>query len=276
VRHRVRAFQPDDAACVDDLWRQAFAGFEQEYSGAEEALAMGAARLAATGWKIFVAESRRSGGCTGAVRWWDVEGVGWFDLLVAAEPFAGRDLVREAERWSQQRGLRFLRAQVPPEPGLAAYFSFLGYREVGVERDGVRTLERRLPLLTVREQRRGDAEAIAALTGADSWPFEQGHRPGWFVLADGERVVGAVAAREGAYGEAVVETLALAEDYRDRRLEPWMIARAGTWAATNGFHTVRIPADLVAPALERDLEEIGYFADGPEYVCRDSERLVQR
>jgi hypothetical protein len=96
------------------------------------------------------------------------------------------------------------------------------------------------------------------------------------VLADGERVVGAVAAREGSYGEAVIETLVLAEEYRDRQLEPWMVARAGTWAATNGFHTVRVPANLVAPALERDLEELGYFAEDGEYVCRDSERLVQR
>ena len=40
------------------------------------------------------------------------------------------------------------------------------------------TLEKRLALLTVREQRREDATAIGELTGQDAWVFEQGARPG--------------------------------------------------------------------------------------------------
>jgi GNAT superfamily N-acetyltransferase len=273
--HTVRPFQPDDAACVDDLWRQAFSGFEQDYHGADEALAIGSARLAATGWRILVAESRDGSRCAGAVRSWDLEGVGWFDLLVAAEAFAGRALVRDTERWAQGRGIRSMRVEVPPDPGLAAYFSMLGYREIGVAPDGMRTLERRLPLLTVREQRRADADAIAALTGADPWPFTQGARPGWFVLADGERVVGAVFVRESAPGIAAVDTLAVLDSYRGRGLEPWMLLRAATWAATNGAHTVIAPARFFDPSLERDLEDLGYHREGADFVSRDPARRLQ-
>jgi GNAT superfamily N-acetyltransferase len=256
---RTRPFQPDDAYAVDNLWHGAFAGFEEDFPGCEDALALGAARLAATGSTILVAQDDADSRCVGVIRTWQEEGVGWFDLLVAIRPFAGRQLVREVERRSQARGLRLLRVTIPSDPALEAYFSSLGFREVAAGPGGHRTLERRLPLLTVREQRPGDADAIAALTGLDPWPFQQGARPGWFVLADGERAGGVIAVRQAAFGEAEVHVLALDTAYRGRGLEPWMLSRAATWAETNGFHTVRVAGEHVAAVSDRDLEDAGWF-----------------
>jgi hypothetical protein len=263
----VRPFQPDDAAAVDDLWRQAFSGFEEGLATAEEALAKGAARLAATGRTIFVATGAAAS-CAGAVIAWDDEGIGWFDLLVAGLPFAGRPLVKAVERWAQVRGLRTLRARIPPDRGLLAYFSFLGYREIASVPGGGSILERRLPLLTVREQRREDAGRIGELAGVDPWPFEQGARPGWFVLADGARVVGVVSVTETGRGEAAIHVLVLEAPYERLGVETWMLGRAATWARTNGFHTVTVPAALVASLAERDLEDAGWYPEGSRFVLR--------
>jgi hypothetical protein len=263
----VRPFQPGDAAAVDDLWRQAFSGFEEGLATVEEALAKGDALLAATGRTVLVASGAGTS-CAGAVIAWDDEGIGWFDLLVAGRPFAGRPLVKEVERWAQVRGLRTLRAQIPPDPGLLAYFSFLGYREIAAAPGGGSILERRLPLLTVREQRREDAARIGELAGVDPWPFEQGARPGWFVLADGARVVGVVSVAETGFGEAAINVLVLETLYQRRGVETWMLGRAGTWARTNGYHTVTVPAALVANLAERDLEDAGWFPEGTRFVLR--------
>jgi GNAT superfamily N-acetyltransferase len=263
---QVRPFQPDDAAAVDDLWRSAFSGFEAEFPGAEDALGLGAARMAATGARILVAIDA-AGGCVGAVLWGTDEGIGAVSLLVSAGWFAGRDLVREVERRAQRAGLRVLRATTPPEPALADYAWFLGYREVARDARSV-TFERRLPLLTVREQRRTDAEGIAHVAGVDPWPFEQGARPGWFVLADGDRITGVASVKEESFGVAVIDTLVLEDAYRGRDIETWMLVRAGDWAATHGFHTVSAPVALLEGVAERDLEDIGWFRDGARYVRR--------
>jgi GNAT superfamily N-acetyltransferase len=61
----------------------------------------------------------------------------------------------------------------------------------------------------------------------------------------------------------------LAEPYRGRGLEPWMLTRAATWAATNGFHTVAVPAALVDRVPERDLEDLGWFPRGGRFVHHD-------
>jgi ribosomal protein S18 acetylase RimI-like enzyme len=272
VSFTIRPFQPGDAAAIDDLWRQAFARFQDDFPGAGPSLAFGAARLAATGSAILVAEADPPAVIFGAVRHGDEEGVGWLDLLAATRPFAGRELVREVERRSQARGLRTVRLVIPANGSLEAYFARLGYHEVAVSASGQRTLERRLPLLTVRAQRRTDAAAIAALANVDPWPFEQGVRPGWFVLADGERVAGVVAVRESGLGEAVVHTLALVPAHRGRGLEPWMLTRAASWAVTNGFHTVAVDAALVAQVSERDLEDLGWFPRGGRFVHHDRVR----
>jgi GNAT superfamily N-acetyltransferase len=170
----------------------------------------------------------------------------------------------------QDRGIRFLRMRVPEQGPLPEYFGRMGYLPVAHE-PGPRPqaiLEKRLPLLTVREQRRSDAAAIAALTGEDPWPFEQGTRPGWFVLADGERVVGAVAVRDPKTGVAEVREPVVEEAYRRRGLEVWMLERSAIYAETNGFHTIQVAATKAIDGYERDLEERRWFKDGAQYVKR--------
>ncbi|MFN0145128.1 MAG: hypothetical protein ACKVT1_01345 [Dehalococcoidia bacterium] len=265
----VRPFLPGDAATIDDLLLQAFGGFEEEFPGADEAIALGATRLAQTGHHLLVAEDAQ--GTAGAVRWAEEEGVATLDLLVSGATHAGRALVRAVERAAQDRGLRLLRARVPEgDTPLEAYFSRIGYlpiaREAGAQPQLL--LEKRLPLLTVREQRRSDAAAIAALTGEDPWPFEQGVRPGWFVLADGERVVGAVAVKDTRTGLAQVTEPALGDLYRGRGLEVWMLERAAIYAGTGAFHTIDAPATGELKVYERDLEERRWFKDGDRYVKR--------
>ena len=269
-RFQIRPYTPDDGAQVDDLLLQAFAGFEADFPGSAEALALGATRLAQTGHRFLVADDGH--GLAGAVRWSEAEGVATLDLLVAGVTHAGRALVRAIERAAQDHGLRLLRARVPEGDGpLELYFSRMGYFPIARELDGDRPrllLEKRLPLLTVREQRRSDAAAIAALTGEDPWPFEQGVRPGWFVLSDGERVAGAVAVQDTRTGLGRVTEPALADPYRGRGLEVWMLERAAIYAGTGAFHTIEAPADGALKAYERDLEERRWFKDGDRYVKR--------
>ena len=184
-----REFAPEDASAVDELWVRAFGGYEEDFPGSAEAVERGAVVLAQTGNRLVVAEVEFKGRVAGAARLWADDGVGWFDLLAASVTGAGKALVRRMERDAQDAGIRWLRTTCPDYRPLPDYFSRIGYQTVGRVNE-LLTLERRLPLLTVREQRRADAAAISALTGEDPWPFEQGHRPGWFVLADGERVAG--------------------------------------------------------------------------------------
>jgi GNAT superfamily N-acetyltransferase len=267
-RFTTRQYGQDDATAVDDLLQQGFAGFEDDYPGSADALELGAARLAQTGNRLLVAEDLD--GIAGVVRWRDEDGVGWLDLLVSGVTRAGRALVRAVEQTMQDRGIRFLRMRVPGDGPLAEYFGRMGYLPVaheGGQRSQV-VLEKRLPLLTVREQRRSDAAAIGALTGEDPWPFEQGVRPGWFVLADGERVVGAIAVRDPKTGVAEVCEPALDDAYRGRGLEVWMLERAAIYAETNGFHTIQVAATKAIDGYERDLEERRWFKDGDLYVKR--------
>lgn len=231
--------------------------------------------LAQTGYKLLVATIDDE--VSGVVRTWDEEGIGWFDMLASGRPGAGRALLQAVERAAQDAGLRLLRVRAPEDASVAAVFQRWGYMPVShvVEQD-VRFLvmEKRLPLLTVREQRREDAGAIADLTGRDPWFFEQVRRPGWFVVADGDRVVGAIGVREAGPGIAALEPPALLPDYEGRRLELWMVARAATHAETKGFHTAVLPAVPSLRPLERDLEDGQWhreeFQGSPHYVRRFS------
>jgi hypothetical protein len=128
--------------------------------------------------------------------------------------------------------------------------------------------ERRLPLLTVRDQRREDAAVIAAMTGRDPYPFELGHRPGWFIVADGDRVAGVAWVSDGGGGTGRVESPVLAERYRGRRLEPWILERMAYHAGYAGYHTVRATRDPWLDAARRELEERGWLVEGDEFVRR--------
>ncbi len=212
--------------------------------------------LIQTGSAFLIAE--RADAPSGAVRVREVDGIAWFDLLAARHNGAGLALLRAAEHTAQDRGLRLARMEVLEDSRLPNAFSRFGYLPIArANRDGAVTLilEKRLPLLTVREQRRTDAAGIARLTGEDPWPFEQGHRPGWFVLADGERVVGAISVRLGRDGRATASPPALDDAYRGRALESWMLERAATYAATNGALALSAGASPDLDAQRRTLED---------------------
>lgn len=212
-------------------------------------------RMVQTGNAFLVAEADQA--VHGAVRLWDDEGIGWFDFLVSGRPWAGLELVRAVERRCQDRGLRLVRAKCPENGLLPDYFARFGYLPIGRGTDDrgepELLLERRLPLLTVREQRRTDAAAIGSLTGEDPWVFEQGARPGWFVAADGDRVVGVIQCAATRSGIARISEPLVLDAYRGRALEVWMVDRAALYAETNGFHTAEIDA---APPLERYRREL--------------------
>ncbi|MCC6381063.1 MAG: hypothetical protein IT304_01065 [Dehalococcoidia bacterium] len=261
----VRPFQADDSAAGDGVLATAFAGADAAFPEAHDARTLGLARLAQTGHRVLVAED--AAGLAGVVRWREEEGLAWFDLLAAARAGAGPVLVRAVERAAQDGGLRLVRTRVPAGSRCAGFLGWRGYvpvaREAGAAGRAPRlVLEKRLPLLTVREQRRSDADAIAALTGEDPWPFTQGQRPGWFVLADGERVAGAVAVREASRGTGEARGPWLAPAYRGRGLEAWMLERAALYAETNGMVTVAAAASAALDALRRELEERRWFREG--------------
>lgn len=261
----IRQLAPGDTAAVADLWAQAFAGREREDPGAAEAMVRGPALIAQTGNHILVAAD--AAGVAGAVRWSDAEGIATFGLLVSAVAGAGRALVRAVERAAQDRGDRLVRCEAPASPALERYFLSLGYLPAG-RTEGRVLLERRLPLLTVREQRRTDADAIGRLTGEDPWPFEQGRRPGWFVLADGESVVGVVAVSVARDGTARITLHALDPRYRGRGLELWMLERCALDAETNGaLRAVSADTRDLEP-YARELEARRWFREDPDFVRR--------
>jgi len=173
VTFTIRLATSEDAAMASGLYAN---------SGPEEAPAAPGEfeRMTQTGHAFLLAEDHH--GIAGAVRFHDDEGITWFDLLVSAEPGAGRQLVLAVCRGAQDRGIRLVRAVAEDQFPLPEYFSRLGFLPVGRGSTSAGTatvtLERRLPLLTVREQRRADAQAIGELTGEDPWVFEQGARPG--------------------------------------------------------------------------------------------------
>jgi GNAT superfamily N-acetyltransferase len=255
-----RPADPDDAQQVAALYRA---------SGLGDAPAAATLflQLVQTGHAFLVAE--RGAELTGAVRTRDEEGIGWFDLLVSAEPWAGAGLVRAVERACQDRGIRLVRARCPDAFPLPDYFGRLGYLPIGRQVDEAGEpellLERRLPLLTVREQRRSDAEAIGQLIDEDPWVFEQGARPGWFVASDGDRVVGVIQVADGGAGLARVRAPSLLPSYRGRNLELWMLDRAATYAETNGYHSAMVPADPNLDALRRGLEDRYWQREGDSW-----------
>lgn len=259
-RFRVRAAGGEDAGALAELYAgSGLAGAPQD--------AGEAARLLQTGWAFLLAED--DGSIAGAVRWREEDGVAWFDLLRSLEPWAGAELVRAVGRLAQDRGLRLARCRAKAARGIEWYFGRLGFLPVARERVGEGevevVLERRLPLLTVREQRRGDAEAIALLTGADAWFFAQGARPGWFVAADGERVVGVVSVADAGGGVARLSVPVLAPGYGERGLELWMVERARGWAERHGFHSCELPATRELERLRRELEDRRWELDGSRF-----------
>ena len=221
-------------------------------------------RLVQTGHAFLVAES--GGRLIGAVRFRDEEGIGWFDLLVSGRPWAGAQLVRAVERGCQDRGIRLVRTRCEDWRLLEDYFARLGYLAIGRGRseagDAELLLERRLPLLTVREQRRSDAEAIGGLLGEDPWVFEQGARPGWFVASDGEKVVGVIQAAGMGHGVARVSVPVILAGYGGRGIEAWMVQRAAEYAETNGFHSAEMDASPVLAGSRKALEDRYWVLDG--------------
>ncbi|GAB4339061.1 MAG: hypothetical protein Kow0010_27310 [Dehalococcoidia bacterium] len=273
----VRQATPDDADAAAAALRAAFAGEAQAYPAAASMTAAAFAILLQTGHAFLVAE--RDGAIAGVARCWDDEGIAWFDLLAATAAGAGRALARAIETGAQDRGIRLVRTKVAAGSRAEAFFTFRGYFAIGEATEEAagkpvrfRTLERRLPLLTVREQRREDAGEIARITGEDSYAFELGARPGWFVLADGDRVVSVAAVRDLGEARAQVVLWPLPERYRDRGLEAFMVERAAAHAETHGFAVAEVRlADLPDPVAKL-LEDRGWHRDGPA----PSARLVKQ
>ncbi|MBI2766758.1 MAG: hypothetical protein HYX53_12735 [Chloroflexi bacterium] len=265
----------DDAPASAKVVGAAFGDELDSFPEVETSLRTGLAVLAQTGSRVLVAE--RGGAIVGVVRWWDEEGIGWLDLLAAAAPGAGRALIRAVEMGAQDAGLRLVRLRAPAGSVLQDMFERRGYRPIGhaAGAGGTRVLmEKRLPLLTVREQRRADADAIGELTGEDPWVYTQGARPGVFVLADGERIAGFTAVRDAGGGLAALRVPVLRDEYRGRGIELWMAERAALYAETNGYHTIEVPADPSLEPLRRELEDRRWFREGDVYRRRLAGREI--
>lgn len=252
-----RLAESDDAEAMADLY--AASGLAGAPASAAEVELM-----LQTGHAFLVAEDGPY--IDGAVRFHEDEGIGWFDLLVSARAWSGVELVRAVERYFQDRGLRLARAHINEHPPLTEYFARLGYLPIGRRTgdDGTPELlvERRLPLLTVREQRRSDAAAIGELTGEDPWVFEQGARPGWFVASDGDRVVGVTHVADAGGGLARIRPPVLAAGYEGRGLELWMLDRAATYAETNGYHTAEVSTGERLEGSRKGMEDRYWLRDG--------------
>jgi hypothetical protein len=269
-----RSATPDDAEGAAHVLAAAFRGRDHVFSDAKRAAsAAGFALLLQTGHAFLVAEDE--GVPAGVVRIHEDEGILWFDLLASCVPGAGRELARAVDRLAQDRGIRLVRTALPDTPPLTDVLQRWGYLPVARRKREIEgnivaelVLEKRVPLLTVREQRRTDADAIASLAGVDPWPLAQGARPGWFVLADGDRVAGVISVRTGRDGVAEIAAPVLARGYGGRGLELWMLERAATFAETNGAHTARTAVIPAFSARERELEFWQWFREDEEFVRR--------
>ncbi|MEO9254230.1 MAG: GNAT family N-acetyltransferase [Tepidiformaceae bacterium] len=273
----VRAAGPDDASDVASLYARVASHPRRRASrGALAAAPLTQAAfevMIQTGSAFTVAEHEER--IAGAVRWHDDDGIAWFDLLVADIAGAGRTLTRAMEMGAQDRGMRLIRCQAPDDSKLPDAFQRWGYLgvarvnvEVGTERVSMLVLEKRLPLLTVREQRRADAAAIGELTGEDPWVFEQGSRPGWFVASDGDSVIGVISVRDAGAGTATITVPILRAEYRGRGIEVWMIERSATYAETNGYHTAELALTEAMDSQRRLLEDRFWQREPPLYVKR--------
>lgn len=263
----VRPATPDDAEEAAAVLRRAFASEPDAYPAAATMTAPEFALLLQTGHAFLVAE--RDGHVAAVVRYRDDDGISWFDMLASVVAGGGRALARAVETGAQDRGIRLVRVKVAAGSRAEAFFSFRGYFAIGeAEEDAggrpvrFRTLERRLPLLTVREQRREDAPIIARITGEDSYQFELGTRPGWFVLADGDRAAGVVAVRDLGEARARIALWPLPDRYRERGLEAFMVERAATHAETHGYAVAEVDAAGLPRAVARRLEDAGWYRDG--------------
>jgi GNAT superfamily N-acetyltransferase len=273
-RFATRRASLDDAPVIAGVLGSCYGGREVFLPGGQAPTTESVATLLQTGNELLVT-TVAGGAVSGVVRLWGDDGVEWFDMLASAAPGAGRYLVGEVECRAQDSGLRIVRTRLPGDERLPRVFQRWGY--MPVSRDDASgqpalTVERRVPLLTVREQRRDDARPLAALTGEDPWPFEQGARPGWFVLADGERIGGAFAVRDGGRGMATCDVPVLMDAYRGRGIELWMIDVAVRYAETRGFHTLSLPSTPGTDRFARDLEDRKWHLEGRpgagEYVRR--------
>ena len=270
-RHRftIRSADTDDAPALAALYSNT-PGMPYPAGTSEVATAAGAARMMQTGNSFLVAEFDDV--VMGATRHGDDEGIAWLDLLVSKVPFAGAALLGAVEMSAQDRGLRLVHTAVPNGTRVDLFFNRHGYVGFSRETDSAGNawlrMERRLPLLTVREQRRTDAAAIGAITGEDTWMLEQHALPGWFVASDGERVVGVINVSDGGGGTGRLSVPTLFETYRGRGLEVWMIERAATHAETGGYHTLLLAADPSLDPLTRDLEDRRWFREGGDYIKR--------
>jgi GNAT superfamily N-acetyltransferase len=273
----VRPVDPEDAAEVARLYACAVSNPRRE--ALRRALAGAPTTppefelMIQTGSAFTVAE--RDGRLAGAVRWRDEDGIAWFDLLAADVAWAGRTLTRAMEMGAQDRGMRLIRCRAPEDSKLPDAFQrwgYLGVARTSVEVEGEQVsmlvLEKRLPLLTVREQRRSDAAAIGELTGEDPWVFEQGARPGWFVASDGDSVIGVVSVGDAGAGTATIGVPILRGEYRGRGIEVWMVERCATYAETNGYHTAELALTEETDSQRRLLEDRFWQREPPQYVKR--------
>ncbi len=269
----VRSATPDDAEAVAALLARAFSGKGDVYPEAAAATSTeGFGLLLQTGHAFRLAEVGER--LAGAVRHHDEEGITYFDLLASEVPGAGRELARAVDRLAQDSGIRLVRTRIPEVGRLADVFARWGYLPIArrpAKNGGGPMwleLEKRVPLLTVRDQRRTDAEAIGALAGIDPWTFTQGVRPGWFVLADGDIVAGVISVRDGSSGMAEISAPSMAAGYVGRGLDVWMLERAATYAETNGFHSATTPATESFVAQKRALEDRRWFREGDVFMRR--------
>ncbi len=245
----------DDVPALAELISTAYGDLLHAYHAAAEAAdPRQLALLLQTGAEMLVAEDGR--GLAGTVRWWREEGVAWFDLLASVRPGAGRALVRAVERLAKEIGLRVSRAAVLEGTRAERAFLFWGYHPVQRRQEQGRSflvMERRLPLLTVREARREDADVLSQLTGRDSWFFATMRPPGWYVAADGDTIVGVCWVERGSGSTWSVGGLVVLPEHEGRGLEAWLLEWAAFFAATHGAEYLRAPR---SPLLERHAPEL--------------------
>lgn len=266
----VRQATEEDASALAGIYAAVRGYYPADFVEGMDLSAGEIATLLQTGHAFLVAEW--DGSAVAGVRHREEEGIASFDLLASIRAGGGRALVAAIERGAQDHGVRLVRTRISDAGVLLDYFGRRGYTGISREpREGGGTtllLEKRLPLLTVREQRRNDADAIAGLTGEDPWFFEQMARPGWFVASDGERVVGVISVRDGGGGVARLVGPVLATAYEGRGLELWMVERAAFYAETNGYHTGELSATAELRRHQRMLEDRRWFREGDVYVRR--------